>query len=212
MGFLGSFFGSDQRNDLKKANKKATAAIDQGLSEGVSAYETGRSRFDPYASAGTQANAMYTAALGLGGPDAQREFLANYIDDPTQELSQRAVARAMAARGLTDSGASRLASARVWQEGYNNHLNRLMGVSQQGMQAAGAQAGIDTGIGDMRFGTGQLRANQAIGYGNALAETRNVGLNNILGAAGTAFGSIFSGGKGNSNAMMTAAKAFMGGA
>ena len=186
MGFLGSFFGSDQRKDLKRANQKATAAIDQGLSEGVSAYQQGQARFDPYAQSGTQANAMYTAALGLGGPDAQREFLANYQADPTQELQQQAVARAMAARGLTDSGASRLASARVWNEGYQGHLNRLMGVSQQGMQAAGAQAGIDTGIGDMRFGTGQLKANQAVNYGNAMAQSRSIGLNNLLQVAGTA--------------------------
>lgn len=186
MSFFGSLFGSDQRKDLRRANKQATAAIDQGLQEGVSAYEQGRARLDPYAQTGGQANAMYAAALGLQGPEAQRNFMDSYLEDPTQELSHRAVARQMAARGLTDSGASRLAAARVWQEGYGNHLNRLSGVSQQGQQAAGQQGQFDAGIGDMRFGTGQLRANQAIGFGNAMAESRNIGLNNLLSIAGTA--------------------------
>lgn len=184
MSFFGSLFGSDQRKDLRRANKQATAAIDQGLQEGVSAYEQGSARLDPYAQTGGQANAMYAAALGLSGPEAQRNYMASYLEDPTQELSHRAVARQMAARGLTDSGASRLAAARVWQEGYGNHLNRLSGVSQQGQQAAGQQGQFDAGIGDMRFGTGQLRANQAIGFGNAMAESRNTGINNLLGVAG----------------------------
>lgn len=186
MSFFGSLFGSDQRKDLRRANKQATAAIDQGLQEGVSAYEQGSARLDPYAQTGGQANAMYAAALGLSGPEAQRNYMASYLEDPTQELSHRAVARQMAARGLTDSGASRLAAARVWQEGYGNHLNRLSGVSQQGQQAAGQQGQFDAGIGDMRFGTGQLRANQAIGFGNAMAQSRNIGLNNLLSIAGTA--------------------------
>ena len=129
---------------------------------------------------------MYSAALGLGGPQAQQDFLANYQADPTQELQQQAVARQMAARGLTDSGASRLASARVWNEGFGNHLNRLFQASGQGMQAAGQQGQFDTGIGDMTFGTSQLRANNQVNKANALATSRQAGINNILGAAGTA--------------------------
>lgn len=184
MSFFGSLFGSDQRKDLRRANKEATQHITEGLEQGVAAYEQGRARLDPYSQTGGQANAMLAAALGLSGADAQREFLANYQADPTQDLQQQAVARAMAARGLTDSGASRLASARVWNEGYQNHLNRMMNLGTQGMQAAGQQGQFDAGIGDMRFGTGQLRANQAVNFGNAMAESRNIGINNLLGIAG----------------------------
>jgi len=186
MGLLGSFFGGDQRRDLRAADAKATAAIDQGLAGGVSAYQAGQQRLDPYAQTGGQANSMYASALGLGGPEAQRNFLMDYQADPTIDLQQQAVARAMAARGLTDSGASRLASARVWNEGYQGHLNRLMNLGQQGMQATGSQAQFDQGIGDMQFGTGQLRANQAVGLGNAMAQSRSTGINNLLSIAGTA--------------------------
>lgn len=186
MSFWGDFTGASARKDLKKANTAATGFIDEGLSSGVADYERGRSRFDPYATGGGNAFNALLNATGVNGADAQRGFIDGYMDDPTQELSQNAVARAMAARGLTDSGASRLASARVWQEGYGNHLNRLMSIGQQGQQAAGSQAGIDTGIGDMRFGTGQLKANTATGFGNAMANTRSIGVNNLMNIAGTA--------------------------
>lgn len=186
MSFLGSFFGSDQRSDLKKANKQATAAIDTGLQQGVGSYQQGQQRLDPYAQGGGQAFNAMMAAMGLQGQDAQQEFTNNYMASPTVDLQQQAVARQMAARGLTDSGASRLAAARVHQEGYDNNLNRMMQLGQQGQTAATGQATFDQGIGDMQFGTGQLKGNQAIGFGNAMAANRNVGVNNVMGAIGTA--------------------------
>lgn len=186
MSFLGSFFGSTQRKDLAAAQGQANTAIDQGLQQGTASYRAGQARFDPYAQGGAQGWNALLNATGVNGADAQRGFIDNYVDDPTQALSQQAVARQMAARGLTDSGASRLAAARVWQEGYNNNLNRLTQIGQQGQQAAGSQAQFDQGIGDMEFGTGQLKANNAINYGNALAQSRGIGINNLLNVAGTA--------------------------
>lgn len=180
MGLWDDFTGASARKDLKKANAAATGFIDAGLEQGVSDYERARGRFDPYATGGGNAFNALLNATGVNGADAQQNFLANYQQDPTVDLMQQATARQMAARGLTDSGASRLASARVWNEGYNNNLNRLMQIGQQGQQAAGSQAGIDTGIGDMRFGTGQIKANQATGFGNAMAESRSTGINNLM--------------------------------
>lgn len=184
MSFFGSFFGSDQKKDLVRANAQATGAINQGLEAGRAGYEAGRSRFDPYETGGRAGYNALLGALGLNGTGAQTEFLDRYREDPTQQYMQQAVARQFAARGLSDSGASRLASARVWNEGYNTHLNRLTGIGQQGQQAAGNQAQFDQGIGDLEFGTGQLRANQAINFGNALAANRSTGINNLLGVAG----------------------------
>ena len=184
MGFFDGFLNPGA-SDIKKGAKKADQFYTQGLADATPFYEQASGRLDPYAQTGGQANAMYSAALGLGGPEAQQNFLANYQADPTQDLQQQAVARAMAARGLTDSGSSRLASARVWNEGFQGHLNRLMGASQQGMQAAGAQGQFDTGIGDMTFGTSQLRANNQINKANALATSKQAGANNLLSLAGT---------------------------
>ncbi len=154
------------------------------MQQGIENYQQGQARFDPYAQGGAAGFNALTNALGLGGADAQQSFMDSYMADPSIDLMQQATARRMAASGMTNSGANRLAAARVHQEGYNNHLNRLTGVGQMGQQAAGAQAGLDQGIGDMRFGTGQLKANQATGFGNAMADSRSIGVNNLMGAVG----------------------------
>lgn len=185
MGFLDGFF-SPGAKDIKRGAKKADQLYTQGLDQARPLYQQASGRLDPYADTGTQANALYSAALGLNGADAQRSFLDDYQEDPTQQYQQQAVARQMAARGMLDSGASRLASARVWDEGYGNHLNRLLGVSQQGMQAAGQQGQFDVGEGDMIFGTRQLQANNQISKANALAQSKQAGLNNLIGVGGLA--------------------------
>jgi hypothetical protein len=156
------------------------------LTQGIENYQQGQQRLDPYSQGGGQAFNAMLAATGLQGRDAQQGFVDNYMASPTVDLQQQAVARQMAARGLTDSGASRLAAARVHQEGFDNHVNRMMQIGQQGQQAATGQATFDQGIGDMRFGTGQLKANQATNYGNAMAASRNIGINNMMQLGGMA--------------------------
>lgn len=185
MGFLDSFLNPGAK-DIKRGAKKADQFYTQGLEDALPHYEQAGARLDPYAQTGTQANAMYSAALGLNGPEAQQAFIDNYLEDPTQDLAYQAVARQMASRGMTDSGASRLAAARVWREGYGDRLNRMFGASQQGQQAAGQQGQFDVGTGDLKFGTSQLRANNQINRANALATSRQAGVNNLLDAAGTA--------------------------
>lgn len=185
MSFFSSFFSPGSK-EIKAGAKKADQFYTQGLDQARPLYQQASGRLAPYAGTGTQANALYSSALGLNGADAQRQFLENYQADPTQDYQQQAVARQMAARGMLDSGASRLASARVWNENYGNHLNRLFGASQQGMQAAGQQGQYDVGEGDMIFGTSQLRANNQINKANALAASKQAGVNNLISAAGTA--------------------------
>ncbi len=181
MGFFDDFFGSSQRRDINKGAKAAATLYQQGAAEAQPYIEQARERLTPYEEVGRNAFLRYGDALGLGGAGAQKAYLDSYLEDPTQELSQRAVARQMAARGLTDSGTSRLAAARVWQEGYNNRLNQLAGLGQQGLLTAGQQGQYDTEIGNLRFGTKQLLANNEINRANAVANTRSIGVNNLLG-------------------------------
>ena len=54
------------------------------------------------------------------------------------------------------------------------------------MQATGAMAGLQQGMGDMESGYGQQMAGNAINYGNAMAASRNIGINNLMGAGGLA--------------------------
>jgi hypothetical protein len=97
-----------------------------------------------------------------------------------------ALLRQLNARGNTYGGKAALAGARVGRENYEGWLNRLMGQGQQGGQYAGQQASIRSGQGDLRYGFGATKAGQEINYGNARAENRNTGINNLLNVAGTA--------------------------
>ncbi len=156
------------------------------MTQGVDAYQQGQQRLDPYSQGGGQAFNAMLSAQGLNGQDAQQEYFNNYMSSPAIDSSMRAVNRAMAAKGLSNSGAANLAAARVWQDDYNTNQNRMIQLGQQGQTAATGQATFDQGIGDMRFGTGQLKANNAVNLGNAMAQSRNVGINNLMSLGGMA--------------------------
>jgi hypothetical protein len=195
MGFFGDFFGSSQRKDLQQSKGAADAALQQGYNTAQGNYTNAQGMFNPYAQQGQQANTMYGNALGLNGLDAQKSFGANYAaSDPFRQqnadFANNALMRQYNARGQTYGGSTDLAVSRAnlerGSQDYNNYLNRLQGQGQQGYQATSAQAGLEQGKGDLAMGYGQTRAGNEINYGNALAQSRSIGINNLLGLAGTA--------------------------
>lgn len=187
--------GTSQQKDLKASKAAADSALSQGYTGAMGDYKTAQGMYDPYVKQGQQANSMYGNALGLNGVDAQKSFGANYAAaDPFREqnadFANNALMRQYNAKGMGNSGTAALATQRASLErgsqDYNNYLNRLQGQGQQGFQATGAQAGLQQGMGDMTYGYGQQRAGNEINYGNALAQSRSTGINNILGVAGVA--------------------------
>jgi hypothetical protein len=211
MGLFDGFFGGAQRKDLQDANQRATAYLNDAWKEGSQQVRDwsnqGLGYLNPYMQQGSQGNALYGRFLGLDGADQQRDAMNTYAtSDPFRQFNDdnasRALSRRFAAQGMGDSGASRLAMARAGLErgsqDYNSYLDRLRGVGQQGLGAAGASAGIaqQTGntLGQMRYGMGQQQAGNAISFGNAMAGSRNIGMQNILGLAGAA-GNFFGGGR-----------------
>lgn len=195
MSFFGSFFGNDQRKDIGRANQQSEAALATGRTAAIGNYQAGQKRFDPYAQQGLQANKLYGDATGANGVDAYKGAMAGYAGsdpfrDQNADLANNALMRQYNARGQGNSGTSSLAVARAQTErgatDWNAYLQRLQGQAGQGMQATQAQAGFDQGIGDIESGYGQQRAGNAINYGNAMAGSRNIGLQNMLGVAGTA--------------------------
>jgi hypothetical protein len=188
VGFFGSFFGDDQREDLAQANKKATGHLKTGYADQKAQYGQAVQTLDPYAQGGQAGFQAYTNALGLNGAGAQQQVQQGYFNDPgmmgMEDLAQNRLLRSLNARGVSDSGQQRLASARVQQENYGSYLNRLMGLGQQGQQVAGAQSGLQAQMGDNAMGYGATRAGQAINQGNAMAQSRGIGMNNVLGVLG----------------------------
>lgn len=189
MGFFSDFTGASARSDINKANKKANAALDQGYNTSQGYYDQAAGSFDPYVSSGTAGQKMYGDLLGLNGTDARSSAQGIITSDPlwSGKLGEdtNAVLKNLNARGMGASGTAALAGQRVLLQNYNDVLDRYQGMGQTGLSATGQRAGVLTGQGDNAYGFGATKANQALQYGNAMAGTRNSGLNNILAVLGT---------------------------
>jgi hypothetical protein len=193
MSFLGSFLGYDQQKDIKSAKAASDVALKTGLDTGTAQYEAAKTYFDPYAASGQAANAMYSSAIGLNGQPAYQQVVDNFMGDPfrqsNEDFANKQLANLYNAKGGLYAGNAMLAAARGSLErgstDWNAWLDRLNGQQGVGYQAASSQAGLTQGQGDMAYGYGQTKAGNEINFGNAMASARNIGINNILGAAGT---------------------------
>lgn len=202
MSFFGSFFGSDQRKDIKKGYQESTGMLNQGAdaarNELGQHYTEAQGYISPYLQGGAQANALLGNFLGTNGADAQRQAFESFQSDPGWQASQQAgigaLDRSAAARGGIYSGAHMKGLYDYGQknmlDAYNQRINALSGFAGQGLQAGTAAAGLaanqGNSLGNLEFGLGQQHASNRINMGNALAQTRNIGMNNLMGVAGLA--------------------------
>lgn len=188
MGFFADFSGASARKDINAANSKANAALQSGYNASQGYYDDAASSYDPYASSGGAANQAYMDLMGLNGADARTAAQGVVTSDPlwSGKLGEdtNAVLKNLNARGMGASGAAALAGHRVLLQNYNGVLDRYANLGRQGFEATGAKAGVLTGQGDNAFGFGATKANNALQYGNAMAQARNTGVNNILGVIG----------------------------
>lgn len=188
MGFLDTLLGKTGKKvageTLAYNQGQATTGYDNSKNYLSTAYTTAKGRYQPYATAGNNAQTAYTDILGLNGADAQKSAVGNYqtynpylaatMDQQTEALDRRA-----AATGQYGSGLSALAKARAVDEtasrNYTNYLAQLQGLGQQGLQANSAMAGLDTG-----YGTGLVGVEDA--YRKALMSARSDYAKNYLAA------------------------------
>lgn len=187
MGFFGSFFGSDQRRDINKANKQATQNLQQGYNTQNQRYDQAYDMYNPYVQQGTEANTMYNNALGINGANAQQQAYNTITGNPLFQNSlnqdNNQMMRYLNARG-NSGGAADLAAQRVFQQNIGNWLDRYNDAGQRGLTATTLGANVRTGQGDNAMGYGATRANQSINYGNAMASSRNIGINNLMNLGG----------------------------
>lgn len=190
MVFFSNFFGDDSRKDLAKADKKATGFLDRGYNQQTQRYDQAAGMYDPYVSEGRAASTRYNSLLGLNGADAATGAYDDLASLPMFQgqlaTESNALARNLNARGMGGGGTAALAGQRVFQQTAGNWLDRYRDAGRQGFEATNQGANIRMGQGDAAMGYGATRANQAIGYGNALSQTRSAGLNNLVGLIGAA--------------------------
>lgn len=181
--------GSQARSDINGAYKKANTALDTGYQQSQGYYGQAADNYDPYVSSGAKGQQTYLDLLGLNGTDARSNAQGVITSDPlwTGQLAsdQNAALKALNARGLGASGTAALAGQRVLAQNYGNVLDRYASLGQEGLQAAGGQAGVYAAQGDNAYGYGATKANNAINQGSAISQTRNTGLNNVLSILGT---------------------------
>lgn len=117
--------------------------------------------------AGSGALGLVGGALGLGGVEGQQQSFGNFLNSigyqSQLKAGQDAIAGSAAARGMLNSGATLKAlnsyGQNLAQQGYQNYLANLMGVSNLGQSAA--------------LGTGELGKASA---GESYAKARGGGL------------------------------------
>lgn len=190
MGLLGSFLGTDQRKDVTNAYNKSNKYLDQGYNSAYGDYSTAVKNYDGYTQTGQQANTFYSNALGLNGADAQNQSISTLTSNPlfSGELAQdsNAVSRTLNAQGSSGGGKAQLAAQRVFQENAGNWLDRYNQLGQQGLSATNAQSNALQSRGDMTTNYYGTKAGNTVQYGNALAQSRNTGINNLISLGGLA--------------------------
>ncbi len=164
--------------------------------------------YDPYVGAGNSALQRLMAGLGLGGD--QQQFTQAYQNIPGytagREQGLEGASRALNAGNMGQSGRA-LKSLYRFGSDYEDqrsgdYLNRLAGVSGQGMQATGAQTGLQgqglqtqAGLRQSAFG-GDMNSAGTIGQGQvAGAQAKQSALTNLM-STGAYLGGAMLGGTG----------------
>lgn len=159
MGFLGALTGSDVGKATKNAANQNKGLITSFQTTGNNIINTGEQKsegalnsaigaYQPWVSSGQQANSLYGDALGLNGAEGNARATGAFQTGPGYDFavdeSMRAAERAASAGGTLSSG-NLLAALQDRGNGlanqeYGGWLDRLNGVSGQGLTAASGQA------------------------------------------------------------------------
>ncbi len=190
MGFFDAFTGGSQKKAIRQASAKANAELDAGFEGANQRYDEAFDLFTPYAQQGAEGATAYRNAL-LGSPEERAGVFNAYSQDPAMagilgQQTNQLLRKYNASGSGTGGGRLALAGARVGLENYNSYLDRLGGLGGQGLQVAGAQSGIRSGQGDLRWNLAGTKAGNSIQTGSALANASTGSMNNLLKLGGLA--------------------------
>lgn len=198
MSFLSSLTGSDIGDATLKALGKNQGLIDTLQNNGnvinneardnsLGVLNGASSLYDPYRDEGTRALSTYSGALGLNGPEgtaqAQSQFQAGPGYQFAMDQGNKAALRGASAAGMLNSGNTLTALTQFGQglanQEYGSWLDRLNGVSSQGLQATDAKAGLNRdqsniyqGYADNRLGLESGITQGTMGINNETAKVQ----------------------------------------
>ena len=192
--------------------KKQTAAVGDlnNYAAGVPGqYNALGAGYDPYKQAGGSSLQMLMSGLGLNGAGGSQAFTDAYRSLPgyqaAMETGMRSGERALNAANMGQSGRAALELQRrgmgIEDQASGNYLAQLMGLSNKGYDATGAQASLGAqGLGAQErlrgsAFTGQMGAAGTIGQGQvAGAQAQQQGVGNLLNAGTNLAGGFLGGG------------------
>lgn len=170
--------GVSQASAAKKAASAQSRAADQQVALQREVYQDTSKKFQPYLDAGGTGLQAYMSELGLGkAPKGYTGFEATpgyqfQLDQGLAATNALAGARGGLNSGRTMQALQDYGSGLASQE-YGSYMNRLAGLTDMGMGAAGNQAtagnAYATGAGNALASKGNAQAAGAIGVGNAIS-------------------------------------------
>lgn len=171
--------GAIQSKAAKKAGQAQVEAADLGAAEQRAAREEMRRLLEPYTQVGVPALQAQMAAVGLSGPEAQAEYVAQQEASPIFQALARQGEQAMlqqasatgGLRGGNIQGALAQYRPALLNQFLEQQYGRLGGLTTLGQQSAAGvgTAGMQTAtsIADLLGQAGAARAGAALGQGQA---------------------------------------------
>lgn len=182
---LGLAGGALQAGAARKAGRAQERAAAEDLAFQREVYQEGKTRLQPFYDGGLQANQAYMFENGLAArPQGYKGFQESRGQQYLRQQGLDGIQASAAAQGglfsaatMGDLGRANTDYADTFREGY---LNRLAGLSDTGMQAAGMQgttgANAAAGMSNAFASRGNAQSAARIGAGNAITG----GLENAL--------------------------------
>lgn len=214
MSLFGDIAGAIGAEDAEDAQ---FAASQQALAEARARYAEAQKNLSPYIQAGQGANDLMARLFGLNGQPAD---MSAFQESPGYQFRLQqgldAVQNSAAARGGLFSGATGQALSNYGQQSasqeFDNYLNRLFGLSQQGANTAANLGSLGAGnaaaLGNIAMNQGQNQAdaiqNQWNAWGSIGDQAASAALGGFTGGAGGA------GAAGGGFDLGQAARIFMG--
>lgn len=172
MGFLSALTGSSTgKATMSAANQNkdlitglqglGNTIINTGEQKSEGALNSAIGAYEPWVTSGGAANTMYGNAIGLNGADGNAAATGAFQAGPGYQFAMdqgtQAALRGASAGGMLNSGNTLTALTQFGQglanQEYGGWLDRLSGMSSQGLQAAGGQAQGYTNLGNLYQGT-----------------------------------------------------------
>jgi hypothetical protein len=192
MGFLGALTGSDVGKATKAAanqNKNLITGfqttgnqiINTGEDKSGAALDSAVGAYQPWVGTGEQANTLYADALGLNGTAGNARATGAFQTGPGYDFAlkqgEQSALRGASAAGMLNSGNTLTALTQFGQgladQEYGSWLDRLNGVSGQGLSAAGGQAQGYGAKADLYQGTADDRLGLESGVTQGLMGVNN---------------------------------------